>query len=82
MHQKSVALIKDGAQNRPIKKIKQGKRRKKMIRIADKSPEGLDTVKEYESDIVASDSADKRKIRAAEKRALTNKKKRFMYRLQ
>ena len=62
MLQKSVALIKDGAQNRPIKKKKQGidelHGRKQMIRIADKSPEGWDTVK----DSVASDSVDKRKI--------------------
>eukprot|EP00111_Clytia_hemisphaerica_P014856 TCONS_00043758-protein len=42
--------------------------------MADKSPAGWGNVLEYESDSVASDSADKKKIRAAEKRALQKQK--------
>ena len=72
-------LLKNGAKHRPSKKLEdciaQIKRRNKLIRIADKSSGGWDTVKEYESDNVASDSADERKIRAAERRVLSNKKR-------
>ena len=44
--------------------------RNKMIKIADKSPGGCKTVEEYLSNSIASDSDDKRKLRAAESRAL------------
>ena len=44
-----------------------------MIKIADKSPGGWKTVKEYLSDSITSDSEDKRKLRAEESRALRKK---------
>ena len=45
----------------------------KMIKIADKSPGGWETVKEYLSESIASDSKDKRRLRAVESRALRKK---------
>ena len=42
-----------------------------MIRFADKSPAGWAAVEEYESDKLAENSEDEKKLRAAERRALT-----------
>ncbi|CAC5389809.1 unnamed protein product [Mytilus coruscus] len=42
----------------------------KLIRIADKSTTGWKTVREYESDDLASDSEDEKRIRSAESRAI------------
>ena len=50
------------------------KRRDKLIKMADRSALGWDTVAEYEADPVASDSDDGKKIRPAEKSALTKYK--------
>lgn len=46
--------------------------RKKCIDIADLSPAGQDTVKEYQSDDLASDSEDEKKSRSAVTRTLTD----------
>ncbi|KAL5019653.1 hypothetical protein ScPMuIL_002545 [Solemya velum] len=42
----------------------------KFIKLADKSPAGWDTVNEYLSDKLASDSEDEKRMRCAENRAL------------
>ncbi|XP_076116783.1 uncharacterized protein LOC143084259 [Mytilus galloprovincialis] len=52
------------------------------IRIADASPAGWGTVREYESNAVASDSEDERKIRQAETRAIRTSKEKSKSRQQ
>lgn len=60
--------------------VKTIEKRQKHIKIADRSPAGWNTVREYLSDDLASDSEDERKIKKAEKRALVKqdeKKEKF-----
>ena len=46
-------------------------KRNKVIRFADKSPAGWTAVEEYEPDELADDSDEEKKLRSAERRALT-----------
>ena len=54
--------------------IEKVKSRSKLIRIADTSLAGWSTVREYETNDIASDSEDEKKIRQAEGRAMLNMK--------
>ena len=63
----TIELIKDGSRKRSKRLLevvlKDIKDRNKLIRLADKSSGGWATVTEYQSDSIASDSADEKKMR-------------------
>ena len=56
-------------------------KRNKLIRFADKSRAGWTAVEEYESDELAGDSEDERKLRSAERRALAKIREKDRHRL-
>lgn len=74
-------LIKQGSKHRSTKMLQEIvsniEKRNKLIKIADRSIVGWSTVDEYISDDLASDSADERKIKAAENRAIRKKQNTF-----
>jgi hypothetical protein len=75
---KRVAEAKDYAKIKDICSDVRDKIHKcnKCIKLADKSPGGWDTVKEYMSDDLASDTDDEKRIRQAETRAIRKRNQR------
>ena len=66
------SLKLEGKSKKKLKEsIKKMQRRNKLIKMADKSKAGWKLVEEYLTDEVASDDADDKRIKKAEKRALT-----------
>ena len=72
-----IHLIQKGSISRATKTVKNMidlQKKHKLLKIADKSPAGRNTVQEYLSDDLASNSEDDKKLNAAEARALGKQK--------
>ena len=76
--EESISLFKENDTKTVSKNLKNClemiRKRNKLIRLADKSEAGWAIVKEYQTDELASDTDDDRKIKRAEKAALEKKK--------
>ena len=83
--QRAEELIRIDKKPEALQKIGSAKilveKRMKLVRIADKSDLGWNTVDEYVSDDLASDSDDEKRLRKAEARAEQKRKKRDSARL-
>ena len=75
----AIDLFRQGSSKRLEKKLKglrkSLEKRNKLLKMADRSSAGWGTVEEYLTDGLAEDSMDEKKIRAAEERASTKKRK-------
>ena len=75
----AIDLFRQGSSKRLEKKLKglrkSLEKRNKLLKLADRSSAGWGTVEEYLTDGLAEDSMDEKKMRAAEERALTKKRK-------
>ncbi|XP_072177446.1 uncharacterized protein [Diadema setosum] len=76
--EKGVALLEEGKHVAALSKLKEGiadiRKRKKLIRLADKSDAGWSAVDEYLSDDLASDSEDEKRMRQAQARTARKRK--------
>ena len=79
--EESISLFKKNDTKTALKNLKNCleiiRKHNKLIRLADNSEAGWAIVEEYQTDELASDTDDDRKIRRAEKAALEKKKKQW-----
>ena len=68
--EEAIQLLEQGVFNRLLEKLRKNLKKRKLIKVADKSPAGWVKVKEYEMDCVTSNSEDKKNLRITGKRLL------------